>query len=295
MMGESRPDSILPLSDLTPNRIGKLNNKIFSVAAKGFEYPVRLRLEPGADRLFIMLHGAIDRSKQPLPAFARWNWGKILGGHVLAVCDPTLYQHPDVEIGWFVGSKVQHAIPGLVAITAQVQEALRVPEGNAIYYGSSGGGYSAILAASRMGAHGRAIAINPQIEIRKYHLRHVSALAHALGNSEGPCDLDTLPPASTSAIHAYRAALDINKAPSLLIAQNTADKFHLRNHYSAFVNAFGLSPEGGFDNERRIGSILFRDPGGHSSGESKELVNQIRTEGIPFLLAKKACPWWKFW
>ena len=85
----------------------------------------RLKLHPGADRLFIMLNGAVDRKKTPLPVFARWNWGRVLGGHVLAVCDPTLYLDEELNIGWFVGRRHWNPLDALLRTVATADSVCR--------------------------------------------------------------------------------------------------------------------------------------------------------------------------
>ena len=61
-------------------------------------------------------------------------------------------------------------------------------------------------------------------------------------------------------------------------------------------NAVAVSAD--FGQNRAV--VLFSKPGGHSAGESTELVKRICDEAIPFLLKeekkKKAeRPWWRLW
>jgi hypothetical protein len=274
----------------------ELDDQVFSVAAEGFVYPLRLRIEPGADRIFIMLHGAIRRHVKPLPVFSRWNWGKVLKGHVLAVCDPTLYLGR-MELGWYLGTGFKHAIPGLVAIAEEARRKLDVKEGRQIFYGSSGGGFAAINAVSMIGAQGRAIAINPQIDLLKYHPRHVNLLARALGRPKKPFDWNSIPSDRTNALDAYMDACERGQRPGVVIAQNTTDDFHLENHYPEFIDAVGLPRIGGYDRENLTGAILYTKPGGHTAGESTDLVKRLCDEAIPFLLKEehKKKPWWRRW
>jgi hypothetical protein len=298
---DEKPDvrSTMALADYAQRPLAGLDDQVFSVTAEGFVYPLRLKVEPGADRLFVMLHGAVRRHKRALPLFARWNWGKVLKGHVLAVCDPTLYLGR-MELGWYMGTGFKHAIPGLVAIAEETRRKLGIAEDRLIFYGSSGGGFSAIKAASTLGGNGRAIAINPQIDLMKYNERHVRQLARALGRPRRPYDWNESPRAHTHAMVAYREACERGQRPGVVVAQNTTDDVHLADHFPDFVDEVGLPREGGYDKERLVGAILFNKPGGHSAGESTELVKQICDEAIPFLLKeekkKKAeRPWWRLW
>jgi hypothetical protein len=298
-MADEKPDatSTLSMAEFAHKPNAELDDQVFTVAAEGFVYPLRLKIEPGADRLFVMLHGAVRRHKRSLPLFARWNWGKVLKGHVLAVCDPTLYLGK-VELGWYMGTGFKHAIPGLVAIAEEMQRKLQVRPGRLIFYGGSGGGFSAIKAASAMGSHGRALAVNPQIDLMKYNARHVRLLARALGRPDRPYDWNDSPRTHTHAVAAYRDACERNQAPGIVVAQNRLDDIHLADHYPDFVDAVGLPRDGGYDPQRLLGAILFEKPGGHSAGESVELVKQFCDEAIPFLLKEdrpKRAPWWRAW
>lgn len=286
--------STMSLREFAQRPTVELNDQVFSVAAEGFVYPMRLRLEPGADRLFIMLHGAIRRHVKELPVFSRWNWGKVLKGHVLAVCDPTLYLGR-MELGWYLGTGIKHAIPGLVEIAEATRKKLELKEGRTIFYGSSGGGFAAIKAVSMIGAHGRAIAINPQIDIRKYHPSHVDRLARVLGRADKPLDWSTIPTAWVNALDAYHQAGAPGMRPGVVIAQNTTDDFHLENHFPEFIDAVGLPRTGGYNKENLSGAILYTKPGGHTAGESTDLVKRLCDEAIPFLLKEDKKPWWQVW
>jgi hypothetical protein len=293
------PRSTLTMAEFARKPNTELDDQVFNVSAEGFVYPLRLKIEPGADRLFVMLHGAVRRHKRALPLFARWNWGKVLKGHVLAVCDPTLY-HARVELGWYLGTGFKHALPGLVGIAEEMRRKLDVQEGRMIFYGGSGGGFSAIKAASSLGPHGRALAVNPQIDLLKYNERHVRLLARALGRPGQPWNWNDSPRPHIHAIEAYREACARGPGPGVVVAQNRLDDIHLADHYPDFVDAVGLPREGGYDRQRLLGAILFDKPGGHSAGESVELVRQFCDEAIPFLLKEdqarqRQSRWWRLW
>lgn len=270
----------LHLDDLTAAELAGLNGKTFFVEEAGIRYPCRLKLLEGADKLFIMLNGAVDQVKTPLPVFARWNWGKILNGHVLAICDPTLYLNEKIRIGWFLGTSENHAIPGLVSLVKKAGNSLEIAASQRIFYGSSGGGFSAIVAAALCGNEGRAIAINPQTDIFAYYPKAVDAVIKALGDTA--VTNSQLFPERWSALAAMAKGRDAGSQPRLVIAQNTVDHFHYRNHFLPFVQKFGVPKSGGVDAENSMMSIVYTSPEGHGA-EPPELVKRITEEAIPFL------------
>jgi hypothetical protein len=244
--------------------------------------PCRLKLHPGADRLFVMLNGAVNRSKVALPVFPRWNWGRVLQGHVLAVCDPTLYLDEQLTIGWFLGRPDWNPLDTLGRVAAQVRRRLGVTEDRSIYYGSSGGGFAALCAASQE-THGRAIAVNPQAEIIHYYEDAVERIARVFDPARTAQELQAGWPLRWSAISAVETARAGGRAPRLFYAQNVVDGRHHKRHYLPFCARLGLPPRGGVSRDGLMMSYTYSSPEGHGA-EPPELVKHCCAVAIPFLL-----------
>lgn len=277
----SQPFPSFRLGDLASLSLAGLDGVTFCVEEAGFRYPARLKLLEGADKLFIMLNGAVDRARTPLPVFARWNYGKILGGHVLSVCDPTLYMGESLSLGWFVGRPDKHAIPGLVSMADAFRERLEIEQGRMIFYGSSGGGFASIIAACNC-MQGRAIALNPQTDIFRYHARHVQSLIDVFGGENVAADSLEVYPERWQVLSALAQARARAAIPRIVIAQNRVDGFHYKKHYLPFVTAERIPEAGGVNLDGSVMAMSYSSPEGHGA-EPPELVKLLTREAIPFL------------
>ena len=278
-------ESPSPVSALALGALKKYDGKTLYLEDNGIVFPVRVKLNQGSDRLFVMLNGAVDRQKERLPKFARWNWGKMLRGHVIAVCDPTLYLDERLRLGWFLGSAAASALPGLTKIAETAAAGLGIASGRTIFYGSSGGGFAAVAGAASM-QDGRAIAINPQTDITAYFPGVIADLRDVLGGEaafEDVCRDDRR-------IRLQAAIADARSAGRngrFVFLQNTVDKFHHAHHYSVLAKSLPFPVEGGFSSQRDVLSMTYGSPEGHSA-EPPEVVKTIVDTAFPYLLEGEA-------
>jgi acyl carrier protein len=270
-------------SDISHLRLAGLNKKAFSVQVEGLHYDCYLNRRRGADRLFVLLAGAIDPKIHKLPHFARWNWAPVLGGSVLCINDPTLRLNPTLRLGWYLGDKDRDGVQGLLRIARNVAARLAIPAGRIIFYGSSGGGFAAIAAASRM-RDGRAVAINPQLDITLYSATSVVRKAAAVFDKDAdPPTLRRRYPLRWSARMAFRAARQVGKGTRLVIVQNEQDTHHYEEHYKPFCDELGLPYGGGVNAEGDAMSMVYSSPSGHGA-EPIDVAREIIATGFPFLL-----------
>lgn len=275
----SHSEIVLSWDDFKLSDLSSLSSSVFNVAHKGYVFPAKLSLKEKSDKLFIMLHGRVQRPATPLPVFSRSNWGKILNGHILAICDPTLYLDEKIKIGWYIGNKKSHVLNGLVEIAEVVREKVGVESHKRVFYGSSGGGFASLIAASKV-ENGRAIAINCQTRITNYHSEPVELIGKIFDESSSPLKSEMEFPERWNAVEHYS---NINsKLPRILYIQNTVDRFHYANHYLPFASVVGLSENSGINDSGSAMSIIYSHPSGHSS-EPPEVVKQINAFGLDFL------------
>lgn len=272
----------LTLEALAGHDLSELEAAPFVVEDHKVRLDCRLKLHPGTDRLFIMLNGAVDRKKTPLPVFARWNWGRVLGGHVLAVCDPTLYLDEELNIGWFVGRRHWNPLDALLRTVATVRERLNISGDRSIYYGSSGGGFAALCASSREPG-GRALVINPQTEIVQYYGRFVTRIAKVFDPQQTAQQLRTEFPLRWSAIAAVQNARAAHRAPRVFYAQNVTDAWHHKHHFLPFCARLGLPSDGGLSTDGSMMTHTYASAEGHGA-EPPELVKHVCAVAVPFLI-----------
>ncbi|HBM16702.1 MAG TPA: hypothetical protein DD381_10230 [Lentisphaeria bacterium] len=172
------------------------------------------------DRLFVLFHGNVDRSKQAIPTFARWNWHNILPGRILSVFDSTLFLYDKVNMAWYLGSPSLNLLSDFMTIVKYIASAKNINTNNIITLGSSGGGFAAIRAASILGCS--ALVVNPQLNILNYR-GFSKKLETAYGDK-----LSKLFPMEMLDVSESILKGKINK---LVYAQNIHDDLHYNNYF----------------------------------------------------------------
>jgi hypothetical protein len=270
------------LKSLDPDTLRKLDGRSFIVRrALGIDLPCKLKLLAGTEVLFVMLNGAVNRAKLQLPVFARWNYGKVLGGHVLAVCDPTLYLDESLRLGWFAGNRHIDPMRALLSVVEAVRLGLGIAQDRVVFHGSSGGGFASIVAASRVHC-GRALVINPQTEILAYDVRAVERFARVFAPEWTAQECRRRFPLRWSALDAIAAAERGNRDLRLVYAQNMDDAEHYSHHYLPFCAATGSPTAGGANADGRMLTYTYASPEGHAS-EPPEVVRFLAAGGLAHL------------
>ncbi len=275
------------LGSLSEDDLRRLDAKSFVISDdSGVDLPCRLRLLPGATVLFVMFHAAFDRTKAALPVFARWSYGKVLGGHVLSVCDPTLYLDDELRLGWYVGSRYADPMQVLLATANRVRELLDLAGDRVVFYGSSGGGFAALRAAASC-RFGRAVVINPQTEITAYFETFVSRFAKVFAPEWTPQECRDRYPLRWSALAAIADARLQQRDLRIVYAQNLHDKVHHARHFRPFCGSTDAPISGGTSADGSVLTHVYASPEGHGA-EPPEVVKYIATEGMHHLLAPTA-------
>ena len=273
----------LTVDEIDASRLTAFDGKTFVVADSEVNMACLLKLLPGAEKLFIMLHGAVDRVKTPLPVFARWNWGKTLGGHVLAVCDPTLNLDEGLRLGWFLGRVGMNPTRTLIATANRVRELLKIDASRMIFYGSSGGGFAALIAGSSMDV-GRVVCINPQTDVSNYYPKAVARIALVFGEQLSVAECRAQHLTRWSAIEAIAVGQAAGRDLRIFYAQNLVDEVHYARHYKPFCDATRAPVEGGKSPDGRVLTHVYSSPEGHGA-EPPELVKVIGAEGLAHILS----------
>jgi len=161
------------LPDLESLRHAPIQEGRFSVAIDEGKFEACYWPKPGSGRLYVLLSGARDLKSRAWPNFDRWSWAPVFPGSVLCVADPTLALDTDrLRIGWYVGTRERDWLQGLADLVGAVADKAGVATRQVVCYGSSAGGFGALALACRLG-DATAVAINPQTDVLKYHVRPV--------------------------------------------------------------------------------------------------------------------------
>jgi predicted Rossmann-fold nucleotide-binding protein len=275
------------LEDITVSHAGVSD---FSVAIDGLKYDCQFRPRTGADTLFIVFNGSVNRQYVQLPVFVRLSPDDLLPGHVLLVSDPMFHLDPDLRGGWFVGTKLHDVAAGMASVIETVAEKIGIASGKVVCYGSAAGGFPAIAVSCHM-KQGRFIVLNPHTEILQQRKPHIRQFNQNFDSSQTPEKNAADFPARWSAIKAVQQALKRGADIRGAIAQNTGDVRYVARHYLPFCNAIAVPSGGGYTEDGRFGSSLYSDQDGAgfqpASSEAislaleRHLTNLLSSELIP--------------
>ena len=217
-------------------------------------------------KLVVMLQGAIDRTKIPLPIFQRWSWSEDIEASVLILNDPTLFGN-NFRIGWWQGKEEQYAIPSAGEFIKLVINKLGYSLKDLLFFGSSGGGFSALMMAGHLKGS-MAIVNNPQTNILEYREGHVQPFLHTKFRGMSKKEAFDRYPTRFSVSELFKS---MNYIPRIVYYQNVKDPFHFENHYLAFVQQLY---ESGID-PNEFQSILYADDKGHNPLDALKTVSII--------------------
>lgn len=162
------------------------------------------------------------------PIFQRWTWAKSFRHPVIIASDPLVNADTGITLGWYAGGRNGIRFLQFWREIQSLILAARMQDAKIITFGSSGGGFASLMAA----AHGlvdKALAVNPQTDIREYYHR---ISAPYLDKFWG-----TIETADEAHISVIRALSDSDRVSPIIYAQNKADKFHLDGHLGPLKEA----------------------------------------------------------
>nr|VFK67895.1 MAG: hypothetical protein BECKUNK1418G_GA0071005_11736 [Candidatus Kentron sp. UNK]VFK73178.1 MAG: hypothetical protein BECKUNK1418H_GA0071006_11706 [Candidatus Kentron sp. UNK] len=218
-------------------------------------------------RLVVMLQGGIDREKVPLPVFQRWSWSEEIKGSVLILNDPTLFGN-QLILGWWQGEESSYALSSACDFIRLIIGKLGYSIQDVLFYGSSAGGFSALMMAGHLGC-GLAIVNNPQINLLERHIEQpfqavLETKFRGISREEAFNEYPTR--FSVSALFK-----EINYIPRILYYQNVKDHLHFEGQYLPFVKELygsGLDPN-------EFQSVLYMHHWGHFPLERIKTISII--------------------
>jgi len=250
---------------------GRLNKGRFIVGLpSGKRFECLFTRKPSANKLFVMLSGARNW-KIPEPEFSRLSWHAALPGSMLCVADPgVLRPGKKLALAWYVGTNQHNWTDALAELVRLTCDKLNITTSDVIAYGSSGGGFGALMLAAAL-EDATAVAINPQTQVLQYHARPVNNFLKAAFDVAAAPELDeNLVQSRLSAINAIRHA----PRAKVLFVQNKNDRHHYEKHCKPFCEALDIPLTGKNITAGRIQTLLYVDRPGHR-GEPEKIVPEI--------------------
>lgn len=124
-----------------------------------------LRRHPGADTLVVALHGMLDRKKQIIPCFSRFQELEDLPQHLMVIADPSLHLSEKLRVGWYIGTETDDVADRSAGLIREAARQLGVDK--VLITGAAAGGFAALALAARVPGS-LALAFSPQTDIRSY-------------------------------------------------------------------------------------------------------------------------------
>lgn len=226
------------------------------------------------DFLFVTQHGGLKRDME-LPVFARWQFTSVMKSTILCIADPTLYLDSAIQVGWYIGSKEADASQATAQIVERVAGQLGYPAEKVVFFSGSGGGFASLRTAAHLDV-GRVVAINPQTTARKYGPGAIADVVRTLGY-QNLDEAERALPGRLDAIQTVQQAIDQGRDFKAIVCQNIQDEFHLRNHFTPFVEALEGKVAGGVSDNGRLKTILYDSSKGHGP-EPLDVTKLLLTE-----------------
>lgn len=219
-----------------------------------------------SSNLVVMLQGAVDRTKVQLPVFQRWSWAEDIEASVLILNDPTLFGN-DLRLGWWQGSEEHYAIPSACEFIKLVVEKLGFSLKDVLLFGSSTGGFSALMMAGHLQGS-MAIVNNPQTNIMKYREEHIQYFLQTKFRGMSPKEAFDRYPTRFSVSEFFKG---IHYIPRIVYYQNVKDPFHFETQYIPFVRELYQSAI----DPNEFQSVLYTHDWGHFPLERVKTVSII--------------------
>jgi len=265
----------LPFFAQDIEKISIKKDGLYTIKSKSIDIETLIQnIESVSGNIFILLSGARDPSTQPIPKFDRWKWKDKFPGITVNISDPSLYSNDKkLRIGWYIGSKTVDYTKEICEVVLRIAQHFNIKREKIFFYGSSAGGFAAIRMSSIIDGS-TAIAINPQIDIRKYIQSQYNAfLKHSFQSThEHITNEDLL---------RFDATIELKKTQNtkIIYAQNILDHSHFQDQYTYFCNEMEIEHLGGFNPTQRFKTILFSSANGHGA-EPNSLFPQLIDDAI---------------
>lgn len=205
-----------------------------------------------SDTMIVAFHGALVRKDVELPRFEWLGTLRSRPENLLFIADTSLSLHPELTLGWYIGTEEDDLTVKLARYIRHIQELLGIKR--VILMGSSGGGYAALAAATLL-QDSCAIAFSPQTDVFDFTPGHTKNLMkYVFPKYQTPEELAERWPERFSLVERYRASESVNR---FIYFQNLGDIDHVVKHKKPFAESLGVRLPNGrtFDQSGRFISV----------------------------------------
>lgn len=228
-----------------------------------------LYIKKDADKLFVVLNGAVADKFKGGTVYQRWSWHETFPGSVLYISDPSLIKYKELSLAWYIGDKDNKIDKDIARLVDKVADNLNV--GKVIAYGSSGGGFAAIQLACNTKKTAIAVAINPQINVLHHRKNTVDIYLNSCWKGFSKYDLEN--------DISFDASKNFQKSSTqVLYVQNKVDELHYKTHFLPFLEKLDIQKEllgkPLIEQKGNVKALIYDHESGHAA-EPKELLPDI--------------------
>jgi len=153
--------------DGVSHQAGELYISKFKDGESGGEIDLVFKIKPESKKLIVVFPSAISRdASDTRPIFHRWSWAEEFDSNFICLSDPS-FDILDLLGGWFLVNGERDLFKELKNIIINFAEMYDIEERNITFYGSSMGGFGALMLSSFF-PKSLSVAEVPQIDLRHY-------------------------------------------------------------------------------------------------------------------------------
>jgi len=273
--------TVLDIND--PLEIPERAITVMRIKTGFFTVNVSINTMRPADRLVVTFQGARgggkDTTNSRRPMFGRRNFEALFECPILAISDPQTEIEWDSHlprVGMYAGTFEHDLVPELNALIDKFCNALNIPLGRVVMYGSSAGGTSAMLVGGRRKTPTGVIAVVPFLRPDKYREEVVAVTARAAGGTIDDWNRTNADePWRFNPITAVRDGISAGQDLRIVCAQNTKDKVTINRHFPGLWRRFDIDPEGGISPDGHVMAVLFDSPDAGHGHEPPEFSRPL--------------------
>lgn len=191
------------------------------------------------------------------PIYRRHSWQSEFEESVIYYNDPSLYNHPQLNLGWGVGKNDDWYLLTIKDIISKLAHKNGIKPKDTLFFGSSGGGFTALM-LSAMTKDSSVIVNNPQIFLVNYHKNFFNRMIKYCFDDT---DLENI-------LSKYGHRFDVteifkreNYIPLMTYLVNISSENDVKNQFVPFISRLSSLE----DFKKKVEVILYRDEGGHEA------------------------------
>lgn len=235
----------------------------------GVKYEFLVRFASGNDNMICFGSGAYDPAKLSPPIYRRYSWQSEFKESVIFYNDPTLYLDPELRLGWGMGKNDEWYLLVIDDIIRTLANMRRIAPEDVLFFGSSGGGFTAIV-LSTLCRGSSVIVNNPQIILENYYKNPFNQMLEVCFDDP---NLETILPKNEHRFNILKTFEHEKNIPNMTYVVNMDSESDVKNQLLPFIT--GISTLGYLDDQVEI--KLYSDENGHSGVlGKKETIDMLK-------------------